>query len=155
MRRISQKIVNIIADNRSAKRQPGNENKLKYKPLVKVINFDGNNIINRVKVSQQSCEKQHLLFMCELDVSVCITPRLSRRNIVRFAPLAYVFVSGHLVRTSQGVTHSGTTPTQVRLTTEFQEPVMRMAPKRVVFRKTKVLLMNSSSLLSTTDMGFV
>ena len=34
---------------------------------------------------------------------------------------AHGFVSGDLVRTSQGVTHPGTTPAQARLTTEFQE----------------------------------
>ena len=36
-----------------------------------------------------------------------------------------------------GVTHPGTTPTQARLTIEFQERTMRVAPKRVVSSKTK------------------
>ena len=49
-----------------------------------------------------------------------------------FCPTAYGFVSSDLVRTSHGVTHSGTTPTQARLTAAFQEPVMRVSPKRVV-----------------------
>ena len=69
-----------------------------------------------------------------------VSPRLPRHNIVRFASLAHGFVSGDLVRTSQGVTHPATTPTQARLTAEFQEPAMRVAPKRIVFRKVKIYL---------------
>ena len=44
------------------------------------------------------------------------------------------------MRTVQGVTHPGTTPTQARLTAEFQEPVMRVAPKRIVSCKANVYL---------------
>ncbi|KAJ9542936.1 hypothetical protein OSB04_029442 [Centaurea solstitialis] len=36
-----------------------------------------------------------------------------------------------------GVTNPGIIPTQARLTAEFQEPAMRVAPKRVVFGKAK------------------
>ena len=49
-----------------------------------------------------------------------VAPRLPLHNIVRFAPLAHGFVYGDLVRTSQGVTHPSTTPTQARLIAEFQ-----------------------------------
>ena len=77
-----------------------------------------------------------------------------KNNIVRFAPLTHDFVSGDMVRTSQGVTHPGTTPTLACLTAEFQELAMRVAPKHIVFRKIKILLMNPTSLMSTTDMGF-
>ena len=71
---------------------------------------------------------------------VSVTPRLPRHNIVRFAPLAHGFVSGDLVRTSQGVTHPGTTPTPARLIAEFQEFAKRVAPKRIVSSKARVYL---------------
>ena len=58
-----------------------------------------------------------------------VTARLPRRNIVRFATLALGFVSGDLARTSHGVTHPGTTPTQTRLTAKFQKPAMRVFSK--------------------------
>ena len=64
------------------------------------------------------------------------------------------FVDDDQVRTSQEVAYLSTTPTPARLTAEFQEPTKRVAPKRVVSRKTKVLLINPSSLLSTTNMGY-
>ena len=83
-----------------------------------------------------------------------VTLRLPRHNIIRFAPLAHDFVSGDLARTSQGVTHPGTTPTLARLTAEFQGLAKRVAPKHIVFSKAKILLMNPTSLMSTTDMGF-
>ena len=86
--------------------------------------------------------------------AVGVTPRLSRHNIVRFAPLAHDFVSDDLAKTSQEVTHPGTTPTPARLTAEFHEPTKCVAPKHVVFRKVKILLMNPTSLLSTVNMGF-
>ncbi|KAI3772812.1 hypothetical protein L6452_04006 [Arctium lappa] len=44
----------------------------------------------------------------------------------------------------QGVTHPGTTPTQARLTSEFPEPDVLVAPKRVVVRKAKILLITPS-----------
>ena len=66
-----------------------------------------------------------------------ITLRLPRHNIVRFALQANGYVFGDLARTSQGVTHPSTTPTQARLTAEFQELVKRVAPKRVVSSRAK------------------
>ena len=54
--------------------------------------------------------------------------------------MAHGFVFGDLLKTSQGVTHPGTTPTQARLTAEFQEPAMRVVLERVVSRKAKVYL---------------
>ena len=68
------------------------------------------------------------------------TPRLPCHNIVRFAPPTHDFVSADLVRISQVEVHPGTTLTQARLTAEFQEPAMRVAPKRFMFRKVKVYL---------------
>ena len=81
-----------------------------------------------------SCvNKLNNTYMNQLINSYVVTPRLPRHYIVRFAPLAHDFVSGDLARTSQGVTHPGTTPTLARLTAEFQELAKRVAPKRVVF----------------------
>lgn len=36
--------------------------------LVEVINFDGVDFVSHLEVPNQACEKQHLLFHCELDV---------------------------------------------------------------------------------------
>ena len=60
----------------------------------------------------------------------CVTSRLPRHNIIRFAPMAHGFVTSDLARTS-------TTPTQARLTAEFQEPAMHVALKRIVSSKAQ------------------
>ena len=87
----------------------------------------------------------------------CTTPPTSTQYCTLCPPggfLPHGLVFGDQVRTSQEITHPGTTPTQACLTVEFQEPVKRVAPKRVVSSKAKVLLMNLVSLLSTAKMGF-
>ncbi|KAI3672765.1 hypothetical protein L6452_38864 [Arctium lappa] len=43
-------------------------------------------------------------------------------------------------KATEGVTHPRTTPTQARLTSELPEPDVLVAPKRVVVRKAKILL---------------
>jgi len=35
---------------------------------IKVVNFDGSNIISNIEVSNQSCKEDHLLFKCKLNV---------------------------------------------------------------------------------------
>ena len=62
----------------------------------------------------------------------CVTPRLPQHKYCLFCPIGSRLVSDDLARTSQRVTHHGTTPAQARLTTKFQEPVMCVTPKRII-----------------------